>query len=281
MGGDAGDRYPGGKGADGTFQWLLALMPTHAMYVEPFVGKGAIARRKPPALATLLFDKDPAVIRWWKNLRWPGVIAERRDGIHWLERHGRDLGSDCLVYCDPPYLPSTRRKLRMYRHELSARDHRRLLRASRNCSCPVMLSGYASTMYDEELAGWHRFTHWAITRGKVMREEVCWCNYDPEKVTPALAIRYEAFGRNFREREKVGRMVKTWTSRLRAMPAATRRAVAFAVLDAYCSNIGAAGDGAGGPDVAEIVAAASTRAAIGPHRGGERWQLPDLFGGNL
>lgn len=30
-----GSRYPGGKNAEGTWQWLLSQMPPHARYVEP------------------------------------------------------------------------------------------------------------------------------------------------------------------------------------------------------------------------------------------------------
>lgn len=230
--GDGGldGRYPGGKGQDGVHQWLIGLMPTHAFYCEPFAGKGALLRRKPPALRSLLLDLDPDVIAWWRRLGYPGTLARRGDGIHWLERHGRQLGADALVYCDPPYLMRTRTKKRIYRYELTDLQHRRLLRCLQEASCPVMLSGYGSKLYDGELRTWHREERQAMTRGGV-RTEVCWCNYNPRALSPALATEYAQLGRDFRERERVSRKLKRWVSRLRAMPAEERRAILLACLD--------------------------------------------------
>ena len=42
--------YPGGKAAPGTFQKIINLMPPHEVYIEPFLGGGAILRKKLPAL---------------------------------------------------------------------------------------------------------------------------------------------------------------------------------------------------------------------------------------
>ena len=41
-------RYPGGKNAPGTWQWIVSMLPTHSVYVEPFVGSGAVLRHTSP-----------------------------------------------------------------------------------------------------------------------------------------------------------------------------------------------------------------------------------------
>lgn len=55
-------RYPGGKGGDGVFQRIINLMPPHNLYVEPFLGGGAIMRTKRPARINVGFDLDPAAL---------------------------------------------------------------------------------------------------------------------------------------------------------------------------------------------------------------------------
>jgi site-specific DNA-adenine methylase len=40
--------YPGGKAGAGVAQRLINLMPTHAVYIEPFLGHGAVLLHKRP-----------------------------------------------------------------------------------------------------------------------------------------------------------------------------------------------------------------------------------------
>lgn len=225
--------YPGGKGLDGLYQWIIGKMPTHGVYVEPFGGKGAILRRKPPALVSVVLDLDPDVIAWWHRLKWPAVTAEKADAIRWLGEHGVDLDADTLVYCDPPYMGSTRSKKRIYRFEMSDKDHSALLATVKVLQCRVMLSGYPSKLYESRLKGWVFSTREVITRGRTMRTEGLWCNFDPPRESPALALDYSSLGGDFRARERIARKVKRWVSRLLTIPADERRALVLAVLDAY------------------------------------------------
>lgn len=116
------NRYPGGKNAQGTWQWLVDRMPPHSLYVEPFLGSGGTLRRKIPALRSVGIDRDSEVVAHWKRVRFPGLSVVGGCGIEWLAEHAEALaGSDALVYCDPPYLLSTRVKRNLYRCEMSAR----------------------------------------------------------------------------------------------------------------------------------------------------------------
>ncbi len=48
--------YPGGKGGSGVAQTLINLMPPHNVYVEAFLGSGAVLRAKRPASTTIGID---------------------------------------------------------------------------------------------------------------------------------------------------------------------------------------------------------------------------------
>lgn len=63
-----------------------------------------------------------------------------------------------VLYLDPPYLDSTRAALGQYWHEMGDEAaHRSLAAAVGVARATVIVSGYASPLYDEDLfAGWHR-----------------------------------------------------------------------------------------------------------------------------
>lgn len=113
------------------------------------------------------------------------VTLECRPALELIERYGAH--SDVLLYVDPPYLGSTRANDRSYRHELMADDeHRELAAALRACKASVVLSGYASDLYDQELyPDWHRRTFVTGTgqgpagSGWSNRTEVLWSNRAP------------------------------------------------------------------------------------------------------
>jgi DNA adenine methylase len=61
-----------------------------------------------------------------------------------------------VIYCDPPYLHSTRTARKAYAHEMTELDHRELLDQLLGCRARVVISGYRCPMYDAALAGWER-----------------------------------------------------------------------------------------------------------------------------
>jgi len=160
------------------------------------------------------------------------------DGIEWLEN--QTFQGDELVYCDPPYLPTTRpagRKL--YKHEMTNADHRRLLRAIRDLPCMVMISGYWSQMYAHALKNWNVTSYEAMTRGGPAVEYL-WFNFPP----PVALHDYRYLGANFRERERIKRQKRRWTARLLRMPPLQRQALLAAIAE-----IDFSGDAAGSPAI--------------------------------
>lgn len=114
--------------------------------------------------------------------RLHNVTLECRPALEIIDRYGAH--EDVLLYVDPPYLGSTRANDRSYRHELMTDDeHRALAAALRSCKAAVVLSGYASDLYDGELyPDWHRQTFVTGTgqgiggTGWSNRTEVLWSN---------------------------------------------------------------------------------------------------------
>lgn len=111
--------------------------------------------------------------------RLAGVSLECRPALDLIAKYGRY--PNVLLYVDPPYLGSTRIWGNQYIHELRSDDeHCELGRALLDCSASVVLSGYASPLYDDLFGGWHRLDLSSFTgngrTGEQARTEVLWSN---------------------------------------------------------------------------------------------------------
>ena len=95
-----------------------------------------------------------------------------------------------LFYCDPPYLPESRRKPRAYHHEMTADDHTRMLELLRGAQGMVMLSGYRSDLYDAALVGWRRVdmetVNWSSNKAREKRTECVWLSPNATRHQPTL-----------------------------------------------------------------------------------------------
>lgn len=198
-------RYDGGKGT--CYSQLINLMPPHRRYIETHLGGGAVMRNKRPASEQIGIDLDSAVVKTWQ-LHWPKLCTlVHGDAVDYLQ--STQLDGDTVIYADPPYHPDTRRRERVYRCDYSIHDHERLLDCLSTLPCKVMISGYASPLYERRLAGWsvHRFK----VRTRVdIREEWVWFNYDK----PEVLHDNSHLGSNFREREVIRRRQERLRNRI-------------------------------------------------------------------
>ena len=215
-----GHPWFGSKAASGLWQALVALMPPHAVYIETHLGGGAVMKRKPGALRNIGIDLDARALASFE-CGYP-VELVHGDCHAWLSEFAFD-GSE-LVYSDPPYLQSTRKSARRYRHDYCDADHVALLELLKGLPCAAMVSGYPSALYEELLRGWRSVSLQAMNQAGVVTEKV-WFNFEPDRVHWASCA-----GRDFTHRQTVKRKAAGWGRRYRAMPAAERLAVLAAIM---------------------------------------------------
>lgn len=229
--------YPGGKAQAGVYQTIINQIPPHDVYIEPFLGAGAVMRYKRPARVSIGVDCDGSVLARWSGSEVPSLRLLHADALAFLGSY-QWRGSE-FVYCDPPYLFAARRSQRqLYLAEFGeAGQHRELLSLLRTIPAAVAISGYWSQLYGEELAGWRSITFPAMTRGGVVAEEWVWMNYP----APVQLHDYSYLGADFRERERIKRKASRWRSRLAAMPALERAALLSAV-DEFRSSLAGCGE---------------------------------------
>jgi DNA adenine methylase len=262
--------YPGGKNGAGVYQTIINLIPPHPVYIEPFLGGGAILRLKQPAALNIGIDLDAAAIakcseaisgshhagsgeairskastvktggrRPQRILSPKTAITDRQfrflceDGISFLKSY--PFKGDELVYCDPPYMMETRTRP-LYKFEMTAFDHIHLLYALLKLKCRVLISGYWTEFYAHRLREWNSIQFEAMTRGGHTATEYLWFNFP----APVALHDYRYLGANFRERERIKRKKLRWVNRLKRMPVLEKRCL----LDAIASLAGS-GDSAG------------------------------------
>ena len=130
-------------------------------------------------------SKQPArgmSVRWQRvplelaemAIRLKDAEIENRPAVEVMRRFAT---KDTLIYADPPYLMETRTQ-RMYAHEMSVDEHLEMLDVLNFHPGPVVISGYASSIYDENLRGWRKIT---VKPPKVEKQanrmEVLWVKY--------------------------------------------------------------------------------------------------------
>lgn len=233
-------QFDGGKAGGGVSQWLINLMPAHDLYVEPFLGAGAVLKAKRPAASSIAIERDARTLELWRGDEVPGLKIVHGDALSWLGFFAQGAAPNLagaaspetargstLLYCDPPYLMSTRSytKRPLYRCELTDADHVELLRLLRALPCHVMLSGYMSDLYATALADWRTESFWTVNRRGKRVQEWVWLNF------PAGLDLHDTryVGGNYRERERIRRQQHRWRARLGRMSPLERQALMSAL----------------------------------------------------
>ena len=213
--------YPGGKGS--TFQNIINLIPPHEVYIESHLGGGAVIRHKRPAGINIGIEKDSSVIKLWGKPCDLSFTLLHDDAHNFLTSY--KFNDSEFVYCDPPYLKSSRKKQRQgyYRYDYNYEKHKELLQILRKLPCNVMISGYESDLYKEMLHDWYIHTFSSVCH-KGIATEWLWMNYSP----PVTLHDYRYLGANYRERERIKLRTRRWINKLEKMPILERQALLHA-----------------------------------------------------
>jgi len=196
-----------------------------------------VLRHKRPAALSIGVDLDERVVRGWRLAGLVGCEFVRADATGFLRSY--PFQGEELVYADPPYLPETRLKKKVYRHEYTRDQHVELLDVLAGLNASVLVSGYASALYDDRLRGWRRVDFKGDSHIGPRVESV-WLNYDP---SPELHD-YSYIGDSFRERERIRRKQARLAGRVAALPEEERRAFFSALARSHPDALKIALEGA-------------------------------------
>jgi DNA adenine methylase len=111
--------------------------------------------------------------------RVKGVTVEHRDAAELVPVWD---SAGTVFYADPPYLPEVRRTKKAYKYEMSEEQHIELARVLNGVKGSVLVSGYASPLYEDLYRGWERHEKNALSQGAsrksplvdAVRVEVLW-----------------------------------------------------------------------------------------------------------
>ena len=113
--------------------------------------------------------------------RLRNVVIECLPAIKLITKYNNE---NCFIYLDPPYVHSTRFGSKDYGHEMDDIDHEILLTLCNQSKSKILISGYDSELYNQQLKNWHRIeikvvSPIAASNGKndANRTEVLWANY--------------------------------------------------------------------------------------------------------
>ena len=116
-------------------------------------------------------NRGKSVIKDWNSVehlwaivwRLKQAFIENDDALKVIERYDQP---HTLFYLDPPYLAHTRTdrwKETAYQHEIDVDYHQALLDKLQTIRGMAVISGYPSTLYEEQLSGWQRIETTART----------------------------------------------------------------------------------------------------------------------
>ncbi len=214
--------YLGSKAASGLFQNIIAMMPPHHTYIETHLGGGTVMSRKPPTVNNIGIDLDPKAVSSFE-CEYPVQLIH--GCAHKFLRHYDYTGSE-LIYSDPPYLLETRTSSRSkYNFDYTKQDHIKLLGLLKSLPCQVILSGYPSLLYNEQLSNWNSIELQVMSRGGP-RTEKLWFNYVIDR---AYCATYA--GKNFTDRQRIKRKAQRWGKKYERLPSAERLAILATLMD--------------------------------------------------
>ena len=106
------------------------------------------------------------------------VMIENKDALQLI---GEYNSPEVLLYLDPPYVRSTRKGGRIYKYEMTDRQHEVMLDALKSSKAKILLSGYECDLYDNALPGWHKSSKITHTTAATEAVETIWMNYQPKE----------------------------------------------------------------------------------------------------
>lgn len=228
--------YRGNKGVQGLYQFIINRIPACDTFYEAFAGSAMITEK---VFGTAGTDNNDCMIRNNGSRVRPVIndcsgslcLALREKFPHPTVIYNlpavqllstlvaRD--KTAFVYCDPPYLISTRgSSRRIYKHEMSEADHIAFLSMVHTAAFNCMISHYDCKLYNRFLKNWNKEKFLVSYHGKVV-EECIYYNYNK----PSKLLTYKYVGSDCWDRQRVTRKINRLVTKLNELPELERNAV--------------------------------------------------------
>lgn len=218
------DNYPGRKGADGTWQKILAEIPQCDLFIDAMCGSGFIGSLV-KGCRVYMNDIDRLTIDGIRKQAGRNVELGNQSYLEVIKRFN-NASPRRVFYFDPPYDMETRsNQVRLYRYDWNREDHLIFLKAVQAIKCPTIISHYPCELYDKALKKWRKITYKTVFHGRV-RDESIYMNF-PQPVLlqfPALT------GADFTDRQRIKRKVESMINKLKKAPANERAAILSSVI---------------------------------------------------
>ncbi len=211
--------YKGSKNGAGTYQTIINWLPPHEVYIEPFLGSGAILNNKKPASKRNIgIEIDPATIAKFSYNSCAEIINDC--GITYLKELPKDR-KDILIYADPPYpKQSIKSEKNLYGHIMTNKEHEKLLEILLSMKSRVAISTYKNDIYSDMLSSWNCIEYKSMTR-QGLATELLYMNYPK----PIRLHDYGFLGQNFTDRQRIKRKIKRHVNVLDRLPILERNAI--------------------------------------------------------
>ncbi len=124
-----------------------------------------------PRCATMWNCLPDIILKCCERLK--NAQIENIDAVELIHRYNDEK---TLIYCDPPYLQSLRKK-NMYAFEMSEEKHIELLLAVKQSKSKIIISGYDNELYNNELTDWNTDEKTTTAQMGLHRVEKIWMNF--------------------------------------------------------------------------------------------------------
>lgn len=124
-----------------------------------------------PRCATMWNCLPDIILKCCERLK--NAQIENIDAVELIRRYDNE---NTLIYCDPPYLQSLRKK-NLYAFEMSEEKHIELLTAVKNSKSKIIISGYDNKLYNDALSDWNTEEKKTTIQMGLHRVEKIWMNF--------------------------------------------------------------------------------------------------------
>jgi site-specific DNA-adenine methylase len=204
------NNYVGNKGGQGIKEQLFNFVPKSERYFSLFYGMGGFENLPEfKNVNWIISEKDPELLSL-ASARYHDTYSDYKSIV---EKY--NFTSADFIFCDPPYLHSTRRNGRAYyKFEWDVYEHKEFLDYISVCGAKVLITHPSCSLYDNCLETWYKHEFRYMSR-QGWFEDCIWTNFMPGYVE---LHDYNYLGQCRTERQQIKRQRANFVSKFNSLP---------------------------------------------------------------